>query len=68
MLSWRKSKEQEGSNKATSLYGYIIHVSHIQIKFITLSIIKKQTCTKVCVCVCVRACERQSTDNSEVIN
>lgn len=54
MLSWRKSEELEGSNKATSLTGYIIHVSHIQIKFITLSIIEEQTCVRLCVCVCVR--------------
>lgn len=49
MLSWRKSEELEGSNKATSLSGYIIHVTHIQIKFITLSIMEKQTCASVCV-------------------
>lgn len=46
MLSWRKSEELEGGNKADSLCSYIIHVSHIQIKFIPLSII-------VSVCVCV---------------
>lgn len=57
MLSWRKSGELEGSNKATSLSGYIIHVTHIQIKFITLSIIEEQTCARAggrageCVCV-----------------
>lgn len=56
MLSWRKSAELGGANKATSLSGYIIHVTHIQIKFITLSIIKEQTCARVCVSVC--ACVR----------
>lgn len=68
MLSWRKSEELEGSNKATRLSGYIIHVSHIQIKFITLSIIERQTCMWVCMYVCVRVCVCKSTDNSEVIN
>ena len=59
MLSWRKSEELEGSNKATSLSGYIIHVSHIQIKFITLSVIEKQTCVQERMYVCAGACVQE---------
>lgn len=56
----KKSEELQRSNKVTRLSGYIIHVSHIQIKCITLSIMETQT--RACVCV------RERMDKSEIIN